>query len=239
MRSARYAWLLVFLFLAGSSWGNQAAKQVPAPQPASDPQAVAVVQAAIAALGGATAIGQPQSWTFQAQMRGAHANGSVEYVMSTHTDTGTLVRPDGTTRPAPAVHSHFVPALVGAILLKESRDTEFSVHYGGLSTLDSKPVSVIVFTVGREGFPAQIWYFDAANLPVQVDFRSPAEIGARQSFPLVVVLSDYRPVSGVLYPFRIVSFLPGKPPEIVMVQSVTTNAIAELNEFNGTAGDLL
>jgi hypothetical protein len=238
MRTARFAWLLVFLFLAIPSWGKQAPQQAAPSQPASDPQAVAVVQAAISALGGATAIGQSQSWTFQAQMQGSQANGNVEYVMSTATDTGTLVRPDGTKVPAPAIRSLFVPALAGAVLLKESQNPEFSLHYGGQSTLDSKLVSIIVFSAGPIPFPSQIWYFDAANLPVQIDFRLPAEIGARQSFYGSVALSDYRQASGVLHPFRMVTFPQGKPPQIVTVQSVNTSATASPNEYNGPGGDL-
>jgi hypothetical protein len=238
MRPARCASLFVILFLAVLSWGKQAPQQASAPQTTSDPQAVALVQAAITALGGATAIGQAQSWIFHAQTQGPHANGNVDYMISTHTDTGHFVLADGTTRPAPAIHSHFVPALVGAILLKQSQDPEFSLHFGGQSTVDSKPVSVIVFMFGKTQFPAQIWTFDAANLPVQIGFRLPAQIGARESFPLEVALSDYRLVSGVLYPFRIVSFVPGKPPEIVTLQSVNANATAPPNEFTGPAGDL-
>jgi hypothetical protein len=222
MRFARFGLLIFFLLFNISVWAQQPAtsQQAASAQPASDPQAVAVVQAAITALGGATAIRQAQSWTFQAQMQGSRANGSVEYAMSTDTDTGKLVRPDGTNRPAPAIHSLFVPALVGAILLKESQDPEFSLHYGGQSTLDSKPVIVIVFSAGPIPFPSQTWYFDAANLPVQIDFRLPAEIGARQSLYGLVALSDYREVSGVLHPFRMVTFGQGKPPYVVTLQSM-------------------
>jgi hypothetical protein len=225
--------LFVFLLLSSSIWAQQA------PAPATqDPQAV--VQAAIKALGGATAIGQAQSWTFQAQMQGPRANGSINYTMSTHTDTGYFALADGTTRPAPMIHSQFVPALVGSILLKESQDPEFSVHYSGLSTLDSKPVTVIVFSAGPTPFPSQIWYLDSTNLPVQVDFRLPAQIGARQSPYGVVAFSDYRSVSGVLYPFQMVAFAPGNgnPPQITTLQSVNLNATAAPNEFNGPAGDL-
>ncbi len=240
MRSAGFGLLICLLLLNVSVLAQQSttSQQVSPAQPASDPQAVAVVQAAITALGGAAAIGQAQSWTFQAQTQGPHSNGNVDYLISTDTDTGKLVRRDGTTRRAPAVHSHFVPALVGAILLKESQDPEFSMQYAGLSTLDSKPVTTIVFTIGKVKFPAQIWTFDAANLPVQIDFRLSAEIGARESFPIVVALSDYRPVSGLLYPFQIVSFLPGGPPEIVTLQSVNANATSAPNDYNGAAGDL-
>lgn len=237
MRFERFGLTLCVLLLAIPSWGKQGS-QTTTPQPVSDPQAVAVVQAAITALGGATAISQAQSWTFQAQTHGPHSNGSVDYMISTHTDTGKIMRPDKTMKVAPLIHSHFVPALVGAILLKESQDTEFSMRLAGPSTLESKPVTTVVFTVGKAQMPAQIWVFDAANLPVLIDFRSPAEIGARQSFPLVVGLSSYQLVSGVLYPFEIVTFLPGKPPEVVTIQSVNAAATAPVNEYNGLAGDL-
>ena len=120
MRFERYIWLFVFLLLAVPSWGKQAPQQASAPQLVSDPQAVAVVQAAITALGGATAIGQAQSWTFHAQTQGPHSNGTVDYLISTDTDTGKVMRRDGTMKPAPPIHSHFIPALAGAILLKQS-----------------------------------------------------------------------------------------------------------------------
>jgi hypothetical protein len=239
MRSARLG-LLIFLLLGVSVRAQQTAssQQATSAQPTSDPQAVAIVQAAITALGGATAIGQAQSWTFQAQAQGPHSNGNVDYVISTDTDTGKRVRSDGATRRAPAIHSYFVPALVGAILLKESQDPELSTHYVGTSKVNSKSVTTVVFTVGKDKFPAQIWTLDAANLPVQIDFRSPAEVGARESFPIVVALSDYRPVSGVLYPFKIVSILPGTLPEIVTLQSVNANSTAPPNDFNALGGDL-
>jgi hypothetical protein len=237
MRFARSALALCVLLLAIPSWGKQASQSASTPQPASDPQAVAVVQAAITALGGATAISQAQSWTFQAEMQGSFGNANVSYAMSTDTDTGTIVLADGTTRAVPAGHSHFVPALVAAILLRESQDPEFSLHFGGLSTLDSKPVTVIIFSAGPIQFPSQTWYFDAANLPVQVDFRLSAVIGARQSHYGLVSLSDYRSVSGVLYPFRMIAFSRSGPPQIVTLQSLSISATASTNQPNAAAGD--
>jgi hypothetical protein len=203
-----------------------------------DPQAIAVVQAAITALGGATAIGQSQSWTFQAQMQGPHANGNVGYMISTDTDSGKFVVANGKTKPAPPISSHFIPALVGAILLKQSQDPKFSILYAGTSTLASGQVTVVVFAIGPTRLPAQIWSFDATNRPVQVDFRVPAQIGARKSFPFLIALSDYRSVSGIFYPFQIVSVVPGKPPEIIALQSLAAATTVPHNDFNGRGGDL-
>jgi hypothetical protein len=245
MRSVRLGLLFFLLFQGAPTWSQQAPPsfgQSRTPQSSSqairDPEAVTIVQDAITAIGGATAISQAQSWTFQAQMQGARANGSTAYVMSTDSDRGKIARPDGTTRPARAIHSLFVPALVGSILLNEFGDPDFSLYDGGLSSLDSKPVRVIIFSAGPIQIPGQIWYFDAANLPVQVDFRLPAEIGARQSLYGLVSLLDYRAVSGVMYPFRIVTFAEGRPPQVVTLESVATDTTAPLNQFNGPAGDL-
>ena len=171
-------------------------------------------------------------------MQGPHSNGTVNYLISTDTDTGKTQHADGTTKQAPLIQSHLLPALVAVILLKESKDADFSIKYGGQSSLESKPVTIIVFTIGKAQFPAQIWVFDAANLPVMIDFRSPAEIGARKTYPLVVALSDYRFVSGIMYPFQISTFLPGKPPEIVTLQSLSSGATVVTNDYNGSAGDL-
>jgi hypothetical protein len=239
MRCLRFG-LLIFLLFGVSAWAQQptASQQATSTQPASDPQAVAVVQAAITALGGATAISQAQNWTFQAQLQGPHANGNVSYSMSTKTDTGQLALANGTTNQAPLIQSHFLPALVGAILVKESQDPDFAILTGGSSTLDSVPVNIIVFAIGPQSIPAQIWYFNSSGLPVLVDFKLPAEIGARRSFPNVVSLSDYRSVSGVLYPHEIVSLVPGKPRELVTIQFVTPGATAATNNFTGQAGDL-
>ena len=238
MRFARSVVGVCILLLACPSWGKRPPQSSSTTAPASDPHAVTVVQAAITALGGATAIGQAQSWAFQAQMQGPHANGTVNYVISTDTNTGSVLAANGTTKPAPAIHSHFLPALVGAILMKESQDPEFTILNGGSSMLDSEPVSVVTFAIGPLNIPAQIWYFNAASLPVLVDFKLPAEIGARRSFPFLVALSNYQSVEGVLYPFGVVSFVPGKPREIITIQSATPGTTAPTNEFTGQAGDL-
>ncbi len=239
MRSA-CAIIPVCVILFGiPAWCQQGSQNAAASQTASDPQAVAVVQAAITAFGGATAISQAQSWTFQAQTQGPHSNGNIDYVISTDTDTGKLVRADGTTKAAPLIHSHFVPALVAVILLKQSQDPRLTLQFGGTSTINSKPTTTIIFNsaVGQSP-PLQIWTFDATNLPVTVDFRAPAIIGGRQSFPFVVLLDEYRQISGVMYPFQMNAFVPGKPSEVVSIQSLASSATAAVNEFNSTAGDL-
>ena len=61
MRSARFGLTLCIFLLAIPSLGKQASQSASTSQATRDPQAVAVVEAAITALGGATAIGQVQN----------------------------------------------------------------------------------------------------------------------------------------------------------------------------------
>ena len=132
-----------------------------------------------------------------------------------------------------------MPALAGLILLNQSQDLQFTIKYGGVSTLDSKAVTVITFEVGPDKVPGQTWFFDAANLPVQIRFQFPAEVGIRKSVFGTVALSDYKSVSGVLYPTKIVEFSHLVVPEVITLQSVTVSTTASPNESNPSAADSL
>jgi hypothetical protein len=222
MRSARIGLLLCILLLTTEVWA-----QVPssAPQLASDPQAVAVVQAAITAMGGATAIGQGQNWEFQGLADGPFDSGNKTETVNFQVPNASIVV-NGVSRPAPKFVSSslFLPVLAGAILLEESQDSNYEMRFDGVSTLASKPVNVIKFLVTRTQAIAQIWLFDAATgLPARVFFESPAQIGQTNSFRALVDLSDYRAVSGSLYPFNIVTYVEGRLPETIRLQSLTQN----------------
>ena len=117
---SRIAFVLV-LFTLGSL--NAAAQGARAPSslpvPSSDPQAVTVIQAAITALGGATAIGQAKNWTVQGTLQGVVNSGASTDMISTSVATVTNIA--GTTS-TPLRHiastSLLMPTLVGAILLE-------------------------------------------------------------------------------------------------------------------------
>jgi len=205
------------------------------PPPAQrDPQAVAVVDAAITALGGSAAISQSQSWTFQAQIDGPMLNGTVSETVSVNAGPAApVVMPNGVTikKTPRAFPSAFVPSLIGAVLVKELKDPNYSMRYVGQTTLGSKAVTVVTFSLARTSFGiAQIWFFDSATgLPAGVEFRFPAQIGQAKSLPGTTIVSDYRSISGVLYPFRIVTVLPRRSlPETITLQSVSPSAAASM-----------
>jgi hypothetical protein len=220
MRCARFCLLLSILLLTIPVWAQQA----PTTALPSDPQAIALVQAAINALGGSTAIGQAQSWTLQGVLEGPMDNGNrsetIEMSNGSSLGSGTAVAP-----PRFVASSLFIPALVGAILLKESQDQNYSMQYRGLMTIGIEPVTVITFSVGPvRPWPAQTWCFDRdTGLPVRVQFGLPSQIGQTKSFSGLIDVSDYRSISGALYPFRIVTRIDDGPglDQVVTMQSVS------------------
>jgi hypothetical protein len=194
---------------------------------------VAAVQAAVTAIGGATAIGALQRWTIKAQATGHLANGPITEILGTAIPSlPQNGKPTGTAKAAPPwarPRSLFVPALVSAILAKQSQDSTMLLTQGAASA-SAPNASVVIFStkVKSGAAPAQRWYFDkTSGLPNRVDFLLPAKIGPVEAFPGTVLLSNYQNVGGILYPFQIVTFLQRpRAVETITVQSVTPSTTA-------------
>jgi hypothetical protein len=173
MHPARFAWV-IHLFLLGialfpTGLSAQVALWPPVPpysnlvtNPVRDPKAVEVVQAAIAALGGAQVISQIQSWQVQAQTQDTIQNSTTtgkvtwekagkEFRMQSLTPSGTYAVVTGNGKPASiangtpkTLQEHvtralFVPPLVGDLLLRQIQDQNYSIQYGGTTTLGRCP----------------------------------------------------------------------------------------------------
>ncbi len=214
---------LPLLFLASVSALAQTS-----PTTASDPQAVAVVQAAVTAIGGATAIGALQSWTFEAQASGRVANGTISEGLALSLPQNST-QPTGTAAKAPPPwaqpRSLFVPALISAVLVNESQDATFLIRQGTASTSVPNSTAVLFNRVTKTGrsITAQRWYFDnTSGLPNRMDFILPPRIGPIEGFAGTVILSNYKTVGGIQYPFQIVTFLQREhASETISLQSVT------------------
>jgi hypothetical protein len=191
-----------------------------------DPQAVTVVQAAITALGGATAIGQHQSWTFQAQMQGPIDNGTASATIDPQATNPSVTINGRSVKTHFIVSSPFVPALMASVLLQLSQDSNYSLQYGGPVSIGSVNAIAVAFTDVTSSKLAHRWLFDpTTGLPTRVEIRFPIPMGQFKSFPGVVDLSDYRTVSGVVYPFQIAERIEGKPfLQTITLQSVVPNS---------------
>lgn len=229
------------------------------PQP-RDPQALSVVQTAITALGGATAIGAIQTWRVQAQSS-AQFNGATrailweqagsEFRMASHFGTAggdnVIVTghgspasvQGGTTKALPShvISSLFIPALAGSILLNEFQNTNYTFQYVGTRTLNSKTVSVVRTVLLANPLGAQTWYFDmASGLPVRVEYRIAMISTPAASLSGAADLLNYQPVAGILYPFQIVQWRQGMQVDVVTLQSVNVNAAISSSDFDAAGG---
>ena len=196
--------------------------QTTTPAAQRDPQAVALMESAITKMGGATAISQHQSWTFQVQMQGPLNNGTVTETLNTNPSMTV----NGKTVTHPLIVSPFVPALVARLLSEIVGDASTSVTYKGTVSVGSKSATAIALSDPRSSTILQTWYFDSTTgLPMHVELASEVQVGLFKSFPGGVDFSDYRTVSGVLYPFQIVERIEGRPfVQTITVQSVTPTA---------------
>lgn len=239
MRPARVCMLILFLFLASSLWAQQLSTSNT--QPPNDPEAVAVVQAAITALGGAVAINQVQNWTFQAQMQGLHGNDNVNYALSaTVSPQATINGVDGTAKAKKmrASRSFFIPFVLGYVLLNQFQSQEFPLKFSGQTDLGSGAVAVVTFSNPQNpALMAQRWYFDTiTNLPVRIEFLWPAAVGPKISFSGVIEVSGYKATAGVLYPSKVVTISDTSQTDIIILQLITPSA-SSLPADTISAGD--
>jgi hypothetical protein len=150
--------------------------------------------------------------------------------------------PRGHTRPWATLRSHFIPILVGSILLSEAKDPTYTMTYVGTTTEGSRSLSVISFSVPVVSAPtlaAQIWVFDnSTGFPTQATLKLPVAIGEKTSFAGVVTFSDYRSVSGVLYPFQISTNVARHGLEVLTIKSLIPST-APPSASTGTNGDSL
>jgi hypothetical protein len=217
--------------------------------PVRDPQALGVVQNAIAAMGGA-AITQIQNLTIRGQSTAEPGtplvSGPVTWRMA-----GAEFRMDvpGPNGPASVMTGHgkpalidgktsalkpyvtqamFVPPAVAAVLMQKFENQKMSLRFKGTEVLNGESVSVVTTALEMD-FPdnvvtPQTWYFASSGLPVRVEFRSPDIKEETRFIPSAVDLSNYQAVSGVAYPFKIVLSLDGQVQTVYTIQSVTANS---------------
>jgi hypothetical protein len=143
--------------------------------------------------------------------------------------------------PPPVARAWFVPALVGSVLLKELQDTNYSLEYGGASTIGAEAV-VIVKTSSQATFDdsfvtPQTWYLDSAtNLPIRVQYRLPDKHHPRRFLVSTIDLGNFQPVSGVMYPFQATESTSGQQTGLITVATIQPNANITAATFDSPAG---
>jgi len=251
MRAIR---LFFFVLAVFSSSQFSIAQQTHAPaSPAQrDPQALAVLQKAFAAMGGSV----PSDST---------ANGTVTTVAGSQTETGSVIiltrgtdqtseqikTPHGST----VVYSNLqasqvtgpVPMPLSSELAASSRSLSFPLPqiaavlnnpdsgyaYVGLESLNDLQVHHLKYWDSFNSKPGfqflaeftltDIWIDVASGLPRRISQIQRAGSGSEPRIQLDTYLFNYQNVSGVLYPFSVQKSLNGSPWITMTINSVTFN----------------
>jgi hypothetical protein len=217
-----------------------------------DPQAVALLQASVRAMGGTV----PTD---------SIATGDIVTVAGSLTSTGTIrILTRGTDQSYDEIQTPSVFALVysrgrassiiGGTLSElpidlgvTTQSTDFPLpmfagvlansdtafKYIGLETLNGNSVQHIQFWNTFASIPdlqslassslRDVWVNTSSGLPVRVSFKRRSANAPSQSTSIDVSLSEYRNINGVLYPFSIQVALNGTPWATITIQNVTLN----------------
>jgi hypothetical protein len=251
--------MLLCVLIPASISAQEPTSALPA---ARDPQAIAAVEAAIAAFGSSAAA---QSLRVQALVKTPDANGNItastvvwemagpEFRIAWSDGSSTSVIVTGHGNPTASADGHssvvpkhvvqamFIPAFAGAILAREFQNPNYSLQYLGAETVDGTPCTAVRTLLSMdpisEALTDQIWYFsNATNLPIRVTYRSPADQTPLLSRPATVDLSNFTSVSGGLYPLNIIVSGPGNQVSTVTLQSASTNPSIPPTDFDVAAG---
>jgi hypothetical protein len=211
--------IAVCLFLSLPMHAQQAATfQRPVP-PVKDADAVALVQTAIQALGGESALKQLQAVAFQGSMVGASQPSSV-YAATWQAPPAKPKSPVNTAAP---IKVPLGPASVVATLVRQFH-SGLSLKYVGPVASGASTLTAVTFHANLPAgvtvpIPDQTWYFNQAGLPARIEYQVTSQPGVIQL--QAIDLSDYRPVSGLLFPFQMVLHRDDQQNQTITIQTAT------------------
>jgi outer membrane lipoprotein-sorting protein len=212
--------LIAFLILVVSVSASRGTKIDQ--QPSKDPQALAVLQTALSAMGGQAGVVQVTDSVATGKMTPAEGSGlkpgtfvwktsGTEFRYETQRDSGVEILASGHGKPAVsnadkvrplfyhitygalAVH---LPAILAATQIS---DANISVAYLGTEKAQGKQTVRVQANLNTDKMIAavsqQVWYFDAASgMPLRVEYRLPADNDMSSWTDTAMEFSDYRQV---------------------------------------------
>lgn len=231
--------------------------------PTKDPQAVAVIQSAISAMGGAAVIGSVQNsvvigssvnsaesqngtqtfiWTYAGnQFRNENDAQTGSHILVSNSGTPQDYQ-DGSWVPSPAAIiranlPYHIPALV---LLNEINDAAYSIAYIGTTPMNGVDAIHIQTLDDSDAigqvYTLQDWYFDpTSGIPLRVEFQIPVDQKPQDSVQAAINFSNFQAVSGILVPLQL-NITEGPSSCTSTVTSVVFNANISPSEFTSGTG---
>ncbi len=243
---------------------NVAQQTSPEPATQRDPQALAVVQNSIAAMGGAAAAAQVtdtvvtgsiapstgssiKGGAFVWKTAGSdfryekQGNASNQAFVSGH-GRPTSIRNGAVTAFEPHIALASPPLhLPVVVLARVVANQDYAVTFLGRAEVNGAPAIKVHISLETDPISAlvspQDWYFDAlSGLPLRVEHRFPDNRRPENFVSAAEDFSDFRIVAGLLVPFRITSHENGAPVAVATVMTVTFNNNLSPTEFDAPAG---
>ncbi len=244
---------LLFLFFLSCMFSAPVVGQQVAPQaPQRDPQAIAILQQSLAAMGRVPPADSVATGAVVTVAGSTTEHGTVRILTRGTEQTSEQLQMPGGVRSltysqgqarhiegatARSLQMELVvtsqcpdfplPILAGAL-----NNAQTALQYVGPETLDGVSVHHIrlwsTFADAKlqhlaEFSTKDVWLDAASGLPRKLAFEQRAARGAAPRIPFEVFYSDYRSVSGVLYPFLIKKSLNGTPWTTITIANVTFN----------------
>jgi len=250
--------LLVFISQVGL-----AQSQSPSAPPVRDPQAISVLQSAIAAMGGTSAVaaitdttvsgmepdlsnpgGPPVPFTFQTS--------GAEFRSTTQNASGVYTALSGHGVPAQLKHGNWVPLapyvsravlpfhLPALVLYGEMQNANYTLQYVGTGTVDGNP-AIHIHAADTSDATGQLvtpqeWYFNPTTLlPVRVEYKLPDERNPQAYLLAWTEFSGYQTINGIAVPYQINFGAGYASSTIASVTSVTFNSGLPASTFDPPA----
>lgn len=260
MRSARFALLPVFVLAVISAAARQSSPPaIQAPQ--RDPQAVALLQQAIAAMATTTPADSSATGTVTVVEGSTTQTGSIQiltlgasYTSETQNLTDgqrSVVYSNGDALESTAAQSANPP--LELIVTDQCADfplpllqaflstADESITYVGPEVQNGQPVQHIRVWETFQSKPSlqqlatfstrDIWISSASALPVEIAYIRRAGGGSVPGAPIAIFYSNYTKVNTVLYPFQINKSLNGTPWTTITISSVSYNNGLAASQF--------
>jgi len=252
MRLVRLGATLYVLLLAFPSWGKQSSQSASTPQPASDPQAVAVFQVAISAMGGNVPTDSTATGTVTITAGGATDQGTIRFrtrgtgqtLEEVQTSSGTrtnIFSNDeasetfaGTATPLPmqrmvTSRSVYFPLPYLAALLGNPDE---ALTYSGTENINGTVALHVQATNSYSSnttiqfltafTTTDIWFDAKTGLPLQVAYVR-RDTGLSPKIRMEVQFSNYKSTSGFFYPATIQVLMNGTQWMTISLQTFQTN----------------
>jgi hypothetical protein len=269
-RSLALASILVALIalISQSVFGQSpmpvSAPAAPAPPAvARDAQALATVQSAIAAMGGAGAVAAIQDATVQGTILDQPSDGSSarsftwmsagsQFRTQITTGTGTRIYVSGNGSPVDQENGVSIPVpsfvaqanlpyeLPALVLLNELNNPNYTISYVSTQQINGNP-AIHIHTCDDTDFTSSLvtpqdWYFDTiSGLPVRVEYKLPQDTDAQHPLPLSIDFANFKSASGVLVPYQL-TMNEGPVVEVATVTSVALNSGLSSSTFAAPSG---